>query len=121
MSEALPAFPSQTTIHWDDQYIYRLGVAYELASALTLRAGYSYASNPVSAPGAFLTFPAYGFQTLTCGWTWQVTERWDISAMFGRSFNQSVATTVSKVDAFHAHAKENHDQYTAQLQFGWRF
>lgn len=57
----------------------------------------------------------------TCGWTWQITERWDVSAMFGRSFNQSVATTVSKVDAFHSHAKENHDQYSAQLQFGWRF
>lgn len=116
-------FPSTLAapIKWDDQYIYRIGTAYELTSALTIRAGYSYASNPVSAPGAFLTFPAYGFQTLAVGMTWELTENWDISLAFERAFPISVKTRTSTTDAFHANSQEDHNQYSAQLQLGWSF
>ncbi len=108
-------------INWDDQYIYRIGAAYELTAALTLRAGYSYASNPVSAPGAFLTFPAYGFQTLALGLTWEVAENWDVSFAFERAFPVSVKTRESTIDVFHANSQEDHNQYSAQLQLGWHF
>ena len=110
-------FPSTLSapLQWDDQYIHRIGTEYELTSDLTLRAGYSYASNPVSAPGAFLTLPAYGFQTLAVGMTWEMTENWDISLAFERAFPISVKTRAGTIDVFHANSQEDHNQYSAQL------
>ncbi len=110
-----------SNINWMDQYVYRIGAAYDLFPELTLRAGYSYATNPVTAAGAFLTFPAYGFHSLTAGATWRFAKNWDISAAFERAFERSVTTTRADVDSFHANSKETHNQYTAHLQIGWRF
>lgn len=81
----------------------------------------SYASNPVSAPDAFLTFPAYGFQTLAVGTTREITENWEISLSFERAFPISVKTRTSTIDDFHANSQEDHNQYSAQLQLGWSF
>jgi long-subunit fatty acid transport protein len=110
-----------TDIGWNDQYLSRAGAAYDVTKRLTARIGYSYATNPVSAPGALLTFPAYGFQVAAVGVTWKICGESDVSIAFDRSFNESVSTTASRVDAFQSHSTENHDQYTAQLQFGTRF
>ncbi|MEO7319515.1 MAG: outer membrane protein transport protein [Chthoniobacteraceae bacterium] len=40
-------------LHWRDQWVWRIGAEFALSKEWTLRAGYSYASNPV--PGGTLT------------------------------------------------------------------
>lgn len=108
-------------LRWRDQHIARIGSAYEVTPAFSVRAGYAYGSNPVRSSGAFLTFPAYGFHSLTVGASWQASKKWNISFAFERSFPRTVRTRASSVDAFHDNSSERHDQYSAQLEFSRSF
>jgi long-chain fatty acid transport protein len=45
-------------MNWKDSYNIRLGGEYDLADAFTVRAGYSYGSNPVPVETIFPVFPA---------------------------------------------------------------
>ncbi|MFT4583972.1 MAG: long-chain fatty acid transport protein [Gammaproteobacteria bacterium] len=123
LKPAAAVFPSTLAakLRWDDQHIVRLGAAYDLSQALAVSAGYSYASNPVTSGGAFLTFPAYGFHALSVGATYQLTDKWDASLALERSLPISVNTQTSSVDSFHSNSREDHDQYSAQVQFGRSF
>ncbi|MBI4590692.1 MAG: outer membrane protein transport protein [Candidatus Rokubacteria bacterium] len=106
---------------WRDQYVYRLGAAWAAFQAVTLRGGYSYASNPIRESGALVTFPAYGFHTLTAGGTAKLGEKWDVSAAFERAFERTVKVGASQVDSFHSNSKESHEQFSVYLQLGRRF
>lgn len=106
---------------WQDQYIYRLGAAWAVTKAVTLRGGYSYASNPVRPSGSLIVFPAYGFHTLTTGATVKVWDKWDCSAALERAFERTVKVGASQVDNFHANSKETHNQVSVYLQLGRRF
>lgn len=108
-------------IDWDDQHIVRFGAEYSVSELLTIRSGYSFASNPVTSAGAFLTFPAYGFHALTAGASYQLSKKWEISLAFERSFSESVETQISSVDSFHNNSREDHNQYSAQIQFSRTF
>ena len=52
---------------WEDQTVYQIGGAYQVSKALTLRAGYNYADNPV--PDQYLNalFPAIVEEHYTAG------------------------------------------------------
>jgi len=106
---------------WRDQYVYRLGAAWAVNRTVTLRGGYSYATNPIRASGALVTFPAYGFHTLTAGGTVKFGDSWDVSLALERAFQRTVSVGASQVDSFHANSRESHDQISVYLQVGRRF
>ena len=56
-------------LNWDDSFIAKLGFEYDASTALTLRAGYAYGSNPVPDETAFPVFPAILEHHLTLGGT----------------------------------------------------
>ena len=54
-------------LHWRDQFVWRFGVEYEVAENWTLRAGYSYARNPVPSDTLTPLTAAITEHTLTAG------------------------------------------------------
>ena len=72
-------------LDWRDQWVFRLGAEYALATDWTLRAGYSYAASPV--PSATLTplTAAIAEHTLGLGvghtsgaWSWDFAAQWEL-------------------------------------------
>ena len=56
-------------LSWDEQYVYELGVEYNLDEKVTLRAGYNYGRNPLDSSRAFenISFPAIAEHHITAG------------------------------------------------------
>ena len=72
---------------WNNQTVYKLGVAYKATEKLTLKAGYNYAHTPI--PDTALTFnllaPATSERHYSIGMTYSVSDQMDVSAMYMRS------------------------------------
>jgi len=92
---------------WDDQTVYQVGGAYQVTSALTLRAGYNYGKNPV--PDQFLNalFPAIVEQHLTAGFGYRFNEAQslDFSVVKGlenSATNPGNGSTIPPVESKHS-------------------
>jgi long-chain fatty acid transport protein len=92
---------------WDDQTVYQVGGAWQATPALTLRAGYNYAENPV--PDEFLNalFPAILEKHLTAGFGYRFdnARSIDFSVVKGlrkRATNPGNGTTIPPVESSHS-------------------
>jgi long-chain fatty acid transport protein len=67
---------------WDDQNVYQIGAAYKVTDAVTVRAGYNYASNPIPEKFVQPLFPAImeSHYTLGAGFTLSKTSTFDVGA-----------------------------------------
>jgi len=72
--------------------VVKLGAAYQWSPALTLRAGYSHATQPVPQSQTFFNILAPGVvqDHATLGLSWKAGERSEWSAFYGRAFKKSV-------------------------------
>ena len=70
--------------NWDDQWVYAIGVKYDVTNALKLRAGYNYGANPLPSGRAFeaIVFPAIQEHHYTVGLGVAMTERLDLNLGF---------------------------------------
>jgi long-chain fatty acid transport protein len=61
------SFSESTPLNWSSEFVYRLGMEYDVTPSLTLRAGYSYGGSPV--PSSTLTPETAAIleQTVTAG------------------------------------------------------
>lgn len=103
------ALPQQ----WRDQTITAIGVAYKASPALTLRAGYNAASNPI--PNSYVNplFPATVRKHYSAGLGYELSERSGISA----SVTKAPKVTVQSGSG----VAISHGQLNAQLMFSQRF
>lgn len=92
---------------WDDQTVYQVGAAWQVNPALTLRAGYNYAENPV--PDAFLNalFPAIVEQHVSAGFGYRFNDAQsvDFSVVKGlenSATNPGNGTTIPPVESTHS-------------------
>ena len=92
---------------WDDQTVYQVGGAYQLTTALTLRAGYNYGENPV--PDRFLNalFPAIVEQHVTAGFGYRFNDAQslDFSVVKGlenSATNPGNGSTIPPVESKHS-------------------
>ena len=107
---------------WDDQYIVALGASYQATDDLTLRVGYNHANNVVSADNATPIFPAYGFETVAAGLTYDVGDHTKLSFAWEHDFEEGLTTSgSSKVDSQYDNAEITHNQDTAYLQVSWAY
>ncbi|MBK9519459.1 MAG: outer membrane protein transport protein [Anaeromyxobacter sp.] len=61
---------------WSDQVVYKVGVAVDATDALTIRAGYNYAENPLDPSRAFenIAFPAVAEHHVSLGLGWAFSD-----------------------------------------------
>ncbi|WP_200833999.1 OmpP1/FadL family transporter [Nitrincola tapanii] len=85
---------------WQDVNVYKLGVIHTLSPEWTLRAGYSYADQPIPASETFFNILAPGViqEHLSLGASWSPTEQHALTLAYTRAFkttrsgNQSIPT-----------------------------
>lgn len=99
---------------WRDVKVIKLGAAYQWQPNLTLRAGYSHATQPVPASETFFNILAPGVvqHHVTVGFTWKASRADSWSAFYGQAFNRTVTGQQSLPTAFgggeaQVHLKEN--------------
>ncbi|WP_374403590.1 OmpP1/FadL family transporter [Niveibacterium sp.] len=109
---------------WKDISVYKLGASYTLNPAVTLRAGYSHADQPIPADQTLLNIVAPGVvqDHLSLGATWRVSPAGDLSLGFTHGLKQTVNGSRSIPPAFgggeaNIHLQEN----IFDIAYGWRF
>jgi len=77
---------------WNDINVYKLGAEYAVTHALTLRAGYSYADQPIPANQTFLNILAPGViqKHVSVGGSWQLNEANALSLAYTHGFEETV-------------------------------
>lgn len=114
------SFEFQWPIDWKEQHVFKFGGAYTFAKEFTGRAGISYATNPIRAEGLVLTFPAYGFTSVSVGGTYKWNKHWEISAAYEHAFKETVTTSTSTIDqAQNSNASESHYQNSLYVQVSY--
>lgn len=109
---------------WRDISIYKVGVSYALQPALTLRAGYSHAGQPIPADQTLLNIVAPGVvqDHVSLGAAWRLTPNGELSVGYTHGLKQNVHGSNSIPVAFgggeaNIHLQEN----IFDLAYGWHF
>ena len=77
---------------WDDQTVYKLGAAYEINPAWTVRGGWNHADNPIPNDETLLNVlaPATVEDHLTLGATWTLKNKQEITFHYMHAFENKV-------------------------------
>jgi long-chain fatty acid transport protein len=109
---------------WEDITIYKLGVAFDVNQAWTVRAGYSWGDNPIPSSQTFFNLLAPGVieQHLTLGATWRLDPKSELSFAYMHAFENEVNGSNSIPAAFgggNANIKMSQD--SLGIAFGMKF
>ena len=82
-----------TGIGWRSIWVIALGAQYQVRDALTLRIGYNWNQNPIDGARTFFNVasPTMIQDTLSMGATYQLTEDFSLSAVYGHAFQHSIS------------------------------
>src|SRR5690606_39582768 len=77
---------------WNDINVYKLGAQYEVQKGLTVRAGFSYADQPIPASQTFFNILAPGViqKHASLGATYALNDNNDISVAYTHAFEETV-------------------------------
>ena len=109
---------------WDDMTVYKLGAEYQWNKDLTLRAGYSYADQPIDKDQTMfnLLAPAVIEEHATIGMTYTLPNESEISMFYMHAFEQDVKGRNSIPTGFgggEANLKMKQDAWG--IAYGWNF
>lgn len=92
-SAAPQTIVSTTPLNWKNQFVFALGASYAVDPKLTVRAGYNYGKNPI--PNETLTplLAAIAEQTITSGFSYQMSELWKLSGALEWQLTKHVTYT----------------------------
>lgn len=78
---------------WRNTNVIKIGTSYDVNRRLTLRAGYSHASQPVASTETFLNILAPGVvqDQATVGATWRADEKTSVGLFYGHAFRKTVS------------------------------
>lgn len=109
---------------WNDVTVYKLGVIHQWSPDLTLRAGYSHATQPIPRGETFFNILAPGVvqDHVTVGFTWRADAHAQWSAVYGHAFTKTVQGQQSIPASFgggeaNIHLKED----LLGVSYGWTF
>lgn len=109
---------------WEDVSVYKLGAIHQWSPSLTLRAGYSHATQPVPKGETFFNILAPGVvqDHITAGFTWKADVHSEWSAFYGHAFSKTVKGQQSIPNSFgggeaNLHLKED----ILGVSYGWKF
>ena len=109
---------------WRDVTVYKVAASYALTPALTLRAGYSHADQPIARSQTFLNILAPGViqDHLSLGLTWATSANGELSLAYTHGFEKKIDGNGSIPAAFgggEANLKMSQDIFG--LAYGWKF
>ncbi len=109
---------------WEDVTVYKLGVVHQWSPSLTLRGGYSHATQAVPQSETFFNILAPGVvqDHVTAGFSWKLDAQSELSAFYGHAFSKTVNGRNSIPLSFgsgeaNVHLKED----ILGLSYGWKF
>ncbi|WP_022980125.1 OmpP1/FadL family transporter [Ideonella sp. B508-1] len=109
---------------WKDVHVVKLGAAYQWSPAVTLRAGYSHASEPVPQSQTFFNILAPGVvqDHATLGLSWKAGARSEWSAFYGRALKKTVHGQGSIPASFGGGEANVHlSEDVVGLSWGWLY
>ncbi|WP_079419307.1 OmpP1/FadL family transporter [Thiomonas intermedia] len=106
---------------WKDITVVKLGVAYAMNEALTLRAGWNHTDNPVSPENVFFNTIAPGVvkDHLTLGATYALSKTMEISADYVHAFKNTVTGTMTQSGGYGEELSMS--QNTLGVSVGWKY
>jgi long-chain fatty acid transport protein len=84
---APPTLALPSTLRWRDQYVFAIGIAYDLTEKAILRAGYNYGRNPIPAKSLNPLLAAITEHHATIGAGYAFSPKWQVSTAVEYSFN----------------------------------
>ena len=109
---------------WESMTIYKFGVAFDVNPQWTLRAGYSYASQPIPSSQTLFNIlaPATIEQHLTLGATWKIDPKQELSFAYMHAFENEVNGSGS-IPALFGGGEANIKMYQDSLgiSYGYKF
>jgi long-chain fatty acid transport protein len=77
---------------WTNQTVYKVGMSYQYAPNLLLRAGYNYAKTPIGSQQTFFNIlaPATVENHLTLGATWALADKSELSLSYMHAFEKKI-------------------------------
>lgn len=119
--KSTPGTPSNISIeypmHWDDQWVYALGLEYDISTAWCIRAGYNYARSPVPAEHLLPYFPAIAEHHITGGFSFSARS-WIIDVACEWALSNKVSSTNSLF--CHHGFSEEMSQFTTHFMLSYR-
>lgn len=109
---------------WRNTTVYKVGLAYDVSPALTLRAGYATLKQPIPASQTFFNILAPGVveNHLTFGLTWRTSKQGELSASYMHAAEKSVRGSGSIPAAFGGgEANLRMKQNALGIGFGWKY
>jgi long-chain fatty acid transport protein len=114
--------PLDWNLDWNEQFVYKFGLEYDLDPKITLRAGYNYGKNPLESKRAFevLAFPAVTEQHFTLGGAYTLDDNWrlNLGLMYSPS---SEIDTANFIEQGISEAKTEMKQYSVDFGFSYVF
>lgn len=116
--------PNGPGFGWKDMSVYKFGVRHQYNQAVTLRAGYSHATQPVPQDQTFFNILAPGVvqDHLTLGLSWKTDAHTEWSAVYGHAMSKTVKGQGSIPSSFgggEANIRLKED--TLGVSYGWKF
>lgn len=87
---APPSLSLPSTMNWNDQYVFAIGLAYDLTEKFILRAGYNHGNNPIPAKSLNPLLAAIAEDHVTFGGGYAFSPRWQVSTAVEYAFNNKV-------------------------------
>ncbi len=109
---------------WDDVSVYKFGVIHHLNPNVTLRAGYSHATQAVPRNQTFFNILAPGVvqDHVTVGGTWKADAHGEWSAFYGRAFKKTVQGDNAIPSNFGGgNANISLKEDLVGVSYGWKF
>ena len=106
---------------WNDINVYKLGAQYEVQKGLTVRAGFSYADQPIPASQTFFNILAPGViqKHASLGATYALNDNNDISVAYTHAFEETVRGNGS-IPAGFGGGEADITMFQNQLALGWQ-
>lgn len=109
---------------WNDVRVVKLGISHDFSPTLTLRAGYSHATQAVPKDQTFFNILAPGVvqDHLTAGFTWKLDQHAEWSGYVAQAFSKSVHGQSSIPDSFGGgEADVRLKETLVGVSYGWKF
>lgn len=108
-------------MNWDEQYVFKAGVEYDLNEKVKLRAGYNYGKNPLDSNRAFenISFPAVVEHHITAGTGIILSKNTELN--IGFMYAPRVTLDTANSSQFINSAKTKMSQYSIDIGISYTF
>lgn len=116
--------PNGAGFGWQDVTVIKLGVSYDYAPDLTLRAGYNHSGQPIPSSQTFFNILAPGVvqDHLTLGSTWKSSKNGELSLAYTHGFNKTVNGVNSIPASFGGgNANISLSENILGVAYGWKY